>query len=118
VTATSGRDSYLWQGQQPLAGTATSGRGTQDSYLWQGQQDWHRVKVTISKELTRLLRHDGLKEGLRFRPDGFTRLTDVLNRRLLREMGATEDTVRQVVKESDKQRFSIADESGMEKYPK
>jgi putative RNA 2'-phosphotransferase len=62
---------------------------------------------SISKKMSLMLRHEPEKFGLDLDAHGFALLADVV--RALR--GPTEAEVRQVVRESDKQRYEISEES-------
>ncbi|CAI2176646.1 7439_t:CDS:2, partial [Funneliformis geosporum] len=55
--------------------------------------------VKLSKSLSYVLRHGAQKEGLNIRADGYMRLP--------RFRGKTLDEIQQVVKENDKQRFTL-----------
>jgi len=58
------------------------------------------------------LRHSGQKAGLKFSPDGFTPLADVLKLKDMVKLGATAAIVREVVNGNDKQRFKLVEDSG------
>lgn len=63
--------------------------------------------VQISKKLSRLLRHAADEEGIHLDAAGYANVHEVLNNRLLRSFKVTFDELRQLVKENDKQRFSL-----------
>lgn len=68
--------------------------------------------VRISKTLTQILRHKAPHLGVAIRPDGYCRLTDVLAVNWMLELDCTVDDVESVVRDSDKKRFDMIDESG------
>ncbi|CAG8511919.1 2193_t:CDS:2 [Funneliformis caledonium] len=61
--------------------------------------------VKLSKSLSYVLRHGAQKEGLNIRADGYVNLHELM--RLPRFKGRTLDEIQQVVKENDKQRFAL-----------
>ncbi|CAG8531460.1 12030_t:CDS:2 [Funneliformis mosseae] len=61
--------------------------------------------VKLSKSLSYVLRHGAQKEGLNIRADGYVNLHELM--RLPRFKGRTLDEIQQVVKENDKQRFTL-----------
>jgi 2'-phosphotransferase len=63
--------------------------------------------VQVSKKLSWLLRHGAESEGLKLDGQGFINLQDVLTNRNLRSLKVTLDEVQQIVKENDKQRFTL-----------
>ena len=63
--------------------------------------------VQVSKKLSWLLRHGAESEGLQLGEGGFINVQDVLNNRKLRSLKATFEEVRQIVRENDKQRFTM-----------
>ncbi len=68
----------------------------------------------ISKSMSLMLRHEPQKFGLTLDPNGFVALADVA-RAVEKKVGAGLAEVRQVVRESDKQRFEIVEDGGEEK---
>lgn len=68
--------------------------------------------VRISKTLTQILRHRAIDLGVKIRPDGYCRLTEVLAVSWLSELDCTLADVEEVVKESDKKRFDMMEEDG------
>ena len=63
---------------------------------------------TLSKRLSWLLRHGAEKEGLRLLPGGFLPVQAVLTTPSLRRY--SEQDVRRVVEQNDKQRFSLRED--------
>jgi len=64
--------------------------------------------VLISKAMTQVLRHSAVKCGIHIRPDGYMTVEDLLKAKDVRKLSASLEDVQRIVKESDKQRFSIA----------
>jgi len=71
-------------------------------------------EVKLSKSLSWALRHGAQSAGLAIRSDGYVRVTDILAHN--RFKGATLEAIENVVKENDKQRFSLISEADP-KYP-
>ena len=63
----------------------------------------------ISKLMSLILRHEPEKWGLTLDAEGFVPLPSLLTAMQKRNRGASEAQIRQVVRESDKQRFEIVD---------
>ena len=63
--------------------------------------------VQISKKLSWLLRHGAESEGLHLDSAGFINLSDVLANRNLRSLKVSFAEVRDIVRENDKQRFTL-----------
>ncbi|KAL2350926.1 KptA family-domain-containing protein, partial [Cryomyces antarcticus] len=63
--------------------------------------------VLVSKKMSWLLRHGAEKEGLELRPGGWVGVGDALNTRALKSLKVTFPELRQIVKENNKQRFSM-----------
>ncbi len=68
--------------------------------------------MKLPKALTSLLRHKATKVGIPIRPDGFCLLSDVLQAKELRMLGASVADVERVVYLSDKQRLAFRTEDG------
>lgn len=66
--------------------------------------------VNISKTLSWLLRHGGIKEGLTFRDDGYVLVDDVLTNENMVRFGTTYHDVKNIVADNDKQRFQLLEE--------
>ena len=66
--------------------------------------------MNLPTALTSLLRHKATKVGIPIRPDGFCLLSDVLQAKGLRMLGASVADVERVVHLSDKQRFEFRTE--------
>mmetsp|Transcript_21450 Transcript_21450/g.42113 ORF Transcript_21450/g.42113 Transcript_21450/m.42113 type:complete len:449 (+) Transcript_21450:152-1498(+) len=64
----------------------------------------------LSHMLSRVLRHSAVDEGITIREDGFVRLED-LQTKLKRFENVTLDDVQAVVRDNDKQRFTLRQES-------
>lgn len=62
--------------------------------------------VTLSKILSRLLRHQAVKEGLHIGADGYIAVSDILNHKYLQGKYSVDD-VKRVVNSNNKQRFSL-----------
>ena len=63
--------------------------------------------VQVSKKLSWLLRHGAASEGLHLDEQGFINLQDVLQNRNLRSLKVTFEEVQAIVKDNDKQRFTL-----------
>lgn len=66
--------------------------------------------TTLSKQLSWLLRHAAIEQGLSMRVDGFVRVAEILARPDMCRF--THDDVRNVVSGNDKQRYELKDENG------
>lgn len=64
-------------------------------------------EVQVSKKLSWLLRHGAEKEGLQLQEGGFIGLADVLSNRNLRSLKVTFEEVQEIVRDNDKQRFTV-----------
>ncbi|KAF2091177.1 phosphotransferase KptA/Tpt1 [Saccharata proteae CBS 121410] len=63
--------------------------------------------VQVSKKLSRLLRHSAAEEGLVLGPGGYVNLGDVLNTKQLKSLKVSFAEVRDIVRDNEKQRFSL-----------
>eukprot|EP00941_MAST-03F_sp_MAST-3F-sp1_P005370 g5370.t1 len=72
-----------------------------------------RSKMKLSRKLTKLLRHNAVRRGLKVREDGYVHLTDI--QKLDGMQAATEDVIREIVAEDNKQRFGLREENVGEK---
>lgn len=61
--------------------------------------------TSLSRKLTKLLRHSAKQRGLHIRPDGFVQLSEVLSLPEFRGLGI--EQVRQIVAADNKQRYSL-----------
>lgn len=64
-----------------------------------------KESVKLSKTLSWILRHGAEELGYRMDPSGFILLSDLVAGKELLELRATEDMIKKVVKDCDKQRF-------------
>lgn len=64
-------------------------------------------EVRVSKKLSWLLRHGAEKEGLQLQEGGFISVSDVLSNRNLRSLKVTFEEVQEIVRDNDKQRFTM-----------
>jgi len=62
----------------------------------------------VSMLMTDALRHNAVKLGLSLRPDGYVPVSELLALNDFKKAQANEGTLRRIVAESDKQRFSLA----------
>lgn len=60
----------------------------------------------MSKDLSWLLRHNAVKEGLHISDNGFVKVADILNHKRFRNKYTVDDILR-IVETNDKQRFTI-----------
>lgn len=67
------------------------------------------LMVRTSKQLSYLLRHGAVKEGLQLRDDGYVRLRDILNRPYFRTNRIDENYIRRLVESNDKRRFELTE---------
>nr|CAG8433910.1 7405_t:CDS:2 [Entrophospora candida] len=79
------------------------GRGRGDG----GGDERHDIK--LSKSLSYVLRHGATKEGLNIREDGYIKLEELF--KLPRFKGRTFEEIKKLVKENDKQRFTLKQET-------
>lgn len=63
--------------------------------------------VQVSKLLSRLLRHDAVKENIPLSPEGYVDVSDLLAWRRAKSMKVTLEEIIAAVKNSDKQRFGL-----------
>lgn len=63
--------------------------------------------VQVSKLLSRLLRHDAVKENILLSPDGYVAVSDLLAWRRAKSLGVSLEEVMNAVEKSDKQRFGL-----------
>eukprot|EP00930_Biecheleria_cincta_P040806 TRINITY_DN27949_c0_g1_i1.p1 TRINITY_DN27949_c0_g1~~TRINITY_DN27949_c0_g1_i1.p1 ORF type:complete len:261 (-),score=27.01 TRINITY_DN27949_c0_g1_i1:38-793(-) len=70
--------------------------------------------VGLSKQLSRILRHEAVQLGLKVRPDGFVALSEVLDLQLFQSKGVTEEDIRRLVDSNEKKRFGIARLDGVD----
>lgn len=63
--------------------------------------------ITISRTLSHLLRHGGLKEGIPIQPNGFVDVKYLLQHRQLQAKQVTFLDIERVVAENDKARFTL-----------
>ncbi|KXT13020.1 hypothetical protein AC579_3331 [Pseudocercospora musae] len=63
--------------------------------------------VQVSKKMSSVLRHNAEKEGLRLDSSGYLNLYDLLQNRNFRSMKVTFEEVQEIVKDNDKQRFTM-----------
>lgn len=66
----------------------------------------NKPDVWLSKTLSKLLRHDAIKEGLSISPEGFVPVSELLQHRFLQSKCTLKD-VQRVVDGNDKQRFTL-----------
>lgn len=69
--------------------------------------------VQISKKLSRLLRHAAEEEGIQLDSAGYANVAEVLNNRLLRSFKVSFDELRELVRDNDKQRYSMITASSL-----
>ncbi|KAF7193005.1 tRNA 2'-phosphotransferase 1 [Pseudocercospora fuligena] len=68
--------------------------------------------VQVSKKLSSVLRHNAEKEGLKLDSSGYVNLSDLLQNRNFKSMKVTFEEVQEIVKDNDKQRFTMIPASG------
>jgi len=66
----------------------------------------------VSKALTQVLRHKAANIGLHIRPDGYIVLDEVLSCSMMKKYKPTLEEIQAIVKTSDKQRFTLTEDSG------
>ncbi|CZT22632.1 related to tRNA 2`-phosphotransferase [Ramularia collo-cygni] len=64
-------------------------------------------EVQVSKKLSWLLRHGAEKEGLQLQEGGFISVSDVLSNRNIQSLKVTLEEVQEIVRDNDKQRFTL-----------
>jgi len=67
--------------------------------------------TTISKQMSYLLRHGAVKEGLKISEDGWVLLDDLLRHKQVANKKVTIDEVKALVENNDKQRFALKTEN-------
>ena len=63
--------------------------------------------VSLSKALSKVLRHDAKNLGLDIHNDGFINLDEVLNSKFVKKFGATFTDIQKVVSDNNKKRFEL-----------
>lgn len=63
--------------------------------------------VNVSKTLSWLLRHGGLKEGLKFSENGYTDVEELLQNHNMKRLNTTYEDIVNIVENNDKQRFQL-----------
>lgn len=67
--------------------------------------------VKISKNLSYLLRHGAVKEGLNIRSDGYVKLDELLNIPFYKSQKIGYDKIKEIVDNNDKKRFELTEET-------
>ena len=67
-------------------------------------------RVRLSKNLSYILRHGALKEGIPIRSDGYILMNDILIHKRFKKSSLLE--IEQVVKHDEKNRYTLKDEDG------
>jgi len=93
-------------------GRKGSGKGGKFGGRGKGGGGGYR-EVQVSKAMSLILRHSAAKEGIKIRPDGFCRMSELLNARPMKSLSATQEEVVAAVQNSDKKRFDLAEEAGV-----
>lgn len=71
-------------------------------------------QLDISKTLSWILRHGGMKEGLQFRTDGYTQVDELLKHKCMTKYSTTLDDINKITESNNKQRFKLElDEVGV-----
>jgi 2'-phosphotransferase len=70
-----------------------------------------KEESALSKQLCQLLRHSGRSKGLDIRPNGYVRLHDIFKLSTVAKLSPTVEAVRELVRDSDKQRFQLDEEA-------
>ncbi|XP_014478084.1 PREDICTED: tRNA 2'-phosphotransferase 1 isoform X2 [Dinoponera quadriceps] len=73
-------------------------------------QDRGKGDLVLSKKLSYFLRHGAVKEGLTIKPNGFVPIEELLKKSL---PSYTIDDIKRVVKNNNKQRFTLNDADGV-----
>jgi len=80
------------------------------------QMNQHRrprnFKVSLSKYMSLILRHEAAKKGIAIRADGHVLVDDLLADKQFVKWGCTLDTLKTVVDSNDKKRFELNEEDG------
>lgn len=71
-----------------------------------------RTNTLVSKQLSKVLRHQAEKLGLNVRADGYVPLDEVLALNVMKSLKVTREVVERVVRDNAKQRFSLLEEGG------
>ena len=75
-------------------------------------QQGKKQQSNFSRTLTKILRHTGKKEGLKFREDGYCKVEDILKHKGVSKFQCDEYDVRFTVENCDKQRMSLSEIDG------
>ena len=75
-----------------------------------GKKGKAKRQVRVSKAMSYLLRHGAKKEGLVLRPDGYAKVSEVLQHKSLK--GASEAELQEIVTTNDKKRFALMTDAG------
>jgi len=97
--------------QAPIRAEADASTGSPQR-KGKGRGKEPRFPTQISKALTQLLRHTATKYKLEMRPDGYVAVDDVLVCPPIAKLECTKEEVTAVVRDSDKQRFSLEEMEG------
>jgi len=87
----------------------------QDDPEWKTNCPWSDQDprdVRISKAITQVLRHSAIEYGIHIRPDGFSRVDEVVTAKWLQELACTAAEAEEVVKNTEKKRIELREEGG------
>ncbi|XP_075232945.1 tRNA 2'-phosphotransferase isoform X2 [Lycorma delicatula] len=70
--------------------------------------------ITISKCLSRLLRHSAKEEGLNITHDGYVPVSEIIKHRSLARLGCKVDDICRIVETNDKKRFTLRNTTELE----
>ncbi|KAI9834587.1 MAG: hypothetical protein M1819_002963 [Sarea resinae] len=86
---------------------ARGGKGGKRGRQGRGGRDPLPRDVQVSKAMSRILRHDAVKEGLRIDEGGWVGVADLLACNRLKQLKVTFEELKAIVADNDKQRFAM-----------
>lgn len=102
-----------YQQKQNQTGNRTPNNNNGNNKKNNSQNKEENRSVAISKQMSYLLRHGAIKEGLKITNDGWVSMDDLLAFPKMKSKNITTQEVQDIVKSNDKQRFALkTDEKG------
>ncbi len=71
------------------------------------------AEYRVSRLLSRLLRHSGMRVGLHFRSDGYVKVDDILCYNGIAKLNVTLDDIKHITDTNGKKRFALINEKGV-----
>ncbi|KAG5647162.1 hypothetical protein DXG03_001117 [Asterophora parasitica] len=101
------------QGQKPPGGNKQGGAANQKPSGKLRGLERDSPEVRLSKSLSWLLRHGAKGEGLPMRPDGYVKVTDLLENPKLKGQALNLDKLKEIVAADAKKRYDLKEEVGV-----